>query len=193
VYIASVNPGKDIPREKLRPLRRSEYDQLVRLGAFQHEHIELLYGQLVQRCPQSGTHSEVLRRLTMLLTPTLVGRALVQILLPIAASDESEPQPDVAIVPPGTYAPDHPSHALLVIEVADSSLRYDREVKSKLYAAAGIPEYWIVDLQHRRVEVYRDPLDGVYTRLTPFTEHDRLRPAAFPDIELHVADLLPPA
>lgn len=188
-----MHHAQDIPSEKLRPLRRSEYDQLVNLGVFRDERVELLYGRLVWMSPPGGDHSESVRRLTMSLVPPLVGRALVQVQSPIATSDESEPQPDVAIVPPGTYAPDHPSHALLVIEVADSSLRYDREVKSKLYAAAGIPEYWIIDLQHRRVEVYRDPLDGVYTRLTPFTEQDRLCPAAFPHIELRVADLLPPA
>jgi Uma2 family endonuclease len=178
--------------ETVRPLSRSEYDRMVSLGFFENERVELLDGMLVAMSPQSARHATVVSRLNMLLTPALVGRAEVRVQSPFAASDDSEPEPDVAVIPTGDYVKDHPSHALLVIEVADSSLRKDRLVKLGLYAAAGTPEYWIVDLQSDVVLVHRDPREGGYAQATRHGSGERLALLSFPDISIPTSELLPP-
>src|SRR5688572_6382760 len=147
---------------ELRPLRREEYDRLVDLGTFEGEHVELLYGRLVQMAPQREEHAGSLVRLTSLLVRQLGDRAQVRVQLPFVAPDESEPEPDVAVVPPGDPFGGHPDRALLTIEVSKTSQEKDRGPKGALYAAAGVPEFWLVDVAHRRVERYRRPLDGRY-------------------------------
>ncbi|HEY3352927.1 MAG TPA: Uma2 family endonuclease [Polyangia bacterium] len=179
--------------EKLRPLRRPEYDRLVALGCFEDERVELLRGVLVAMSPQGALHAEVIRRLVRLLAAALRDRGLLQVQSPLALGDDSEPEPDLAVVPPGDYAEAHPSEALLVIEVADSSLRKDRAIKAGLYAAARIPEYWLVNLDERTVEVYRVPAAGAYGSTTSAGRDAVLRPVALPDVELAVADFLPAA
>jgi len=93
-------------------------------------------------------------------------------MLVVAAGDDSEPQPDVAVVPKGDYRAAHPAHALLLIEVADSSLKKDRTVKARLYAERGVPEYWIVDLRGGVIEVHSDVVNGAYARITPYRTGD---------------------
>jgi Uma2 family endonuclease len=176
----------------VRPLERSWYDRLVDLGAFRDERVELLEGRIVMMSPQGRPHARAVRRLTMLLAPALAGRAEVLVQLPIAASDYSEPEPDVAVVPPGEYLDDHPRRALLVIEVAESSLEVDR-LKARVYAESNVDEYWIVNLPGRVVEVHREPRGGAYATVTHHREGEVLRPLEFPDVGVPVANLLPPA
>ena len=183
-----LDPGLIAP-EKLRPLKRVEYDRMVELGLFADERVELLRGALVQMTPQGSHHAEVVRRLTRLFVPAIGDRAVACIQMPLAVSEDSEPEPDFAIVPPGDYSQAHPTTALLVIEVADSSRRKDREIKSALYAAARIPEYWLVDQVERVVEVRTQPARGRYRSMVTFARRS-LRPRAFPEIEVRVADLL---
>jgi Uma2 family endonuclease len=175
--------------ERPRPLRRAEYERLVALGAFEDERVELLHGVLVDMSPNKPGHVSPIDRLTMILVPALVGRAIVRVQSPMAAGDESEPEPDLAVVPPGDYRQEHPAHALLVIEVALSSLNKDRHVKAPLYAASGFLEYWIVDVAGQAVEVHAAPADGVYARVTRHGAGDTLRPAAFPDLAVRVGDV----
>lgn len=181
---------QDIAPEKLRPLRRAEYERLVELGFLGDERVELIHGALVEMSPQGARHAEVIRRLNRMLVRGVGDRAIVQVQAPLAVSEESEPEPDVAVLAPGDYSRSHPRTALLVVEVAESSARKDRLVKSDLYAAAGIPEYWLVDLEGEAVEVRTDPVQGRYTRLTTHTS-GTLRPAQLPDIAVAVSDLLP--
>jgi Uma2 family endonuclease len=183
---------EQLERERLRPLRRGEYDRLVALGCFEDERLELLHGMLVAMSPQSALHAEVIHRIARLLWAALADRAVVRLQTPLAVSEDSEPEPDVAVVPPGDYSAAHPDRALLVVEVADSSIRTDRLVKSGLYAEAGIPEYWLVDLDERVVEVSRDPAGGRYGSSQRVGREETLRPLALGDVELHVADFLPP-
>ena len=110
-----------------------------------------------------------------------------------AASDISEPQPDILIVPNGNYWAEHPTHALLVVEVAQSSLSRDRGLKLELYGLAEVDEYWIVDLVHGCVEVYRDRLDGRWETLTTHRRGEHIAMAAFPDVAIAVDEILPPA
>lgn len=177
--------------ERVRPLRRNEYDRLVELGCFDNEKVELLGGTLVAMSPQGTAHAYAVQQLTMLLVPALAGRALVRAQSPLALGDESEPEPDIAVVPRHDYSRAHPSQALLVIEIADSSLRMDRLVKTALYARAGVPEYWIVNLAERAVEVHRGPQGDGYARVSKHHAREVLRPEAFADVEVPIADVLP--
>jgi Uma2 family endonuclease len=189
VYFPAMNEHSQLAPERTRPLRRSEYDRLVELGAFEDERVELLRGVLFEMSPHGTRHAEAIRRLTRLLSAAIGSRALVQTQLPLALLDHSEPEPDLAVVPPGDYSAAHPTTALLVVEVGETSLRKDREVKAALYAEAGIPEYWLVDLATRAVEVRTEPRHGAYSRLETLTGGS-LRPGAFPDVEVPVAPLL---
>lgn len=173
-----------------RPLRRVEYDQLVALGTFDGERIELINGELRQMSPIGPPHASTVDRLTMLLVPALVGRAMVRVQGSFAAGDLSEPEPDFSILPLGNRDDAHPDVAHLIIEVAQSSLRYDRGEKAELYAERGVPEYWIVNLVDRVVEVLREPQDGRYEARVTRAKGERLQLLAFPDVELAVDDFL---
>jgi Uma2 family endonuclease len=120
------------------------------------------------------------------------GRAEIGIQLPFAASDDSEPEPDVYLVPPGDYLDDHPHQAFLIIEVADSSLRFDLRVKAELYARSQVTEYWVVDLAAGVVRVHRDPAGGLYGTVTSVARDGAITLAAFADVTVRVDDLLPP-
>jgi Uma2 family endonuclease len=176
-----------------RPLRRTEYDKLVALGVFQGERIELLDGRLVRMSPIGPPHSSAVDELTERCVRQLSGRARVRVQSPFAALDVSEPEPDIAIVPLGRYSEEHPRRAELIIEVAESSLAYDRGSKLRVYAECGVPEYWIVNLIDRCIEVYRKPGSGRYWHVQQFGADASVSPEAFPDFELRVADVLPPA
>ena len=174
----------------LRLLSRSEYDRLVELGMFAEERVELLYGVVVRMSPHGPDHDTTLERLTELLVPALQGRARVRIQCAFAASDASEPEPDVAVVPLGDYRRAHPSRADLLVEVAGSSLARDRGSKQRLYAASGVPEYWIVNLVDRTVEVRTDPSPEGYRNVRVVRAHESLAPQAFPDLLIAVSSLL---
>jgi Uma2 family endonuclease len=179
--------------ERIRPLKRSEYDRLVQLGCFEDEKIELLNGMLVAMSPQGSGHSQAIQRLTELFVRGVGDRAAVRCQLPLGASDDSEPEPDIAVVPRRDYFDDHPTTAHLIVEVANSSLQKDRLLKGALYARAGIPEYWIVNVPDRLVEVYRSPRDGEYRSVTSHGRAELIHPMAFADLEIAVADLFPRA
>lgn len=163
IQVMSSSPvARVVGPDQIRPLRRVEYDQLVALGAFAGERLELLAGALVAISPQHAPHAATIARLTKLLVRRVSEDYDLRFQLPLAIADDSEPEPDAAIVPAGDYQRAHPTTALLVIEVADSSLVRDRR-KAERYGAAGVPECWIVDLAARAVEVYSGPTSGGYT------------------------------
>lgn len=176
--------------EVIRPLRRVEYDQLVKLGAFEDERIELLEGALVAMSPIGPPHDSTVQRLTRLLVLALEGRAGVRCQSSFAASEISEPEPDFTVVPLGDYDLDHPAEAYLIIEVAESSLAKDRGKKLRLYANCAIPEYWVVNLPERCIEVYTEPLPGAYARTERYERGQSIRLVAFPDIAFAVSDIL---
>lgn len=177
--------------ETVRPLRRAEYDRLVELGLFDDdERIELLRGALVTMSPQGAPHADAGARLTELLIRALGDRAHVRCQMPFAATEDSEPEPDIAVYPPGDYRSAHPHDARLVIEIADSSLRKDRIIKSEIYAEAGVPEYWLINLITQVVEVRTHPQDGRYVELQTVSRGEAIRPVAYPDVEIRVADFL---
>jgi Uma2 family endonuclease len=173
-----------------RPLRRAEYDQLVELGAFQNERIELLDGLLVPMSPIGPPHCSSVQKLSELLLPPLLGRATVWVQSPFAAHELSEPEPDLVVTPLGDYETVHPSEALLVIEVAESSLRQDRGLKRRLYATCGVPEYWIVNLVDRRVEVNTDPRGDTYGVCRAYAPGESIQLLSFPDLSIAVSDVI---
>jgi Uma2 family endonuclease len=177
--------------ERIRPIRRVEYDRMVEMGLFVDERVELLAGVLVEMSPQGTRHAEAVRRLSELFMVELKGRARISIQLPLALGDVSEPEPDLAVVPVGDYSRAHPSAALLVVEVADSSVTKDRRIKAPLYAALGVPEYWIVNLDGDVVEVLRDPAAVGFATVTTHPRGATLSPLAFPDLVVAVTDILP--
>jgi Uma2 family endonuclease len=148
-----------LPRRKFT---REEYYRLAEAGILrEEERTELIEGEIVTMVPIGPEHvaqtTELRERIQR-----LFGKGYhVREQSPLAL-DESEPMPDLAVVKgkPADYKHAHPTYAVLVIEVAQSSLPYDRTVKTSLYAKAGIPEYWIVDLEHRQLEVYREPIES---------------------------------
>jgi Uma2 family endonuclease len=185
---------------RTRRWTRVEYERLVTLGVFQPgERLELLDGLLVLREPQGSRHAAAVRRVLAALRRVLGDAWQIDSQLPIALDPDSEPEPDVAVVPrdPDAYRSAHPSHAVLVVEVADTSYRIDREHKAGLYARAGIPDYWIVDLARDTLEVHRDPgaaLDAPYGWRYRSTEilgpPASIAPLAAPGSGVAVADLL---
>jgi Uma2 family endonuclease len=177
---------------RARPIKRVEYERMVEAGLFRGERLELWKGVLVPMAPQYSPHASTVQALTHAFVVALVParRASVRVQLPIALSDDSEPEPDVAIVPWGDYCDAHPTTAHLIIEVAESSLKDDRGFKSEEYAKAGIPEYWIVNLQDRVVEVHRSPGRDNYRTQETKAIDARLSPLAFPDVDVAVSDII---
>lgn len=179
----------ELAREPIRRLSRHEYDRLVELGMFEDERLELLRGVLVSMSPQNWPHATMVAWLGRRLTLDLGELFMVRQQLPFAATEDSEPEPDLTVNHDEPGRRSHPSIALLVVEVADSSLHRDRRVKTPIYAEAGVPEYWIVDIEGRSVDVLTDPEREGYRSTQRLGCGDLLRPISLPRIEIAVADL----
>lgn len=175
-----------------RPLKRVEFQRLASEGFFDDERVELLFGVVVAMAPTKPPHSESTDRVGDLIRERLAKRARVRVQGPFAASDISQPQPDVFVMPNGEYWDDHPDHAFLIVEVSRSSLRQDRGLKAKLYGLAHVDEYWIVNQVDSVVEVYRDAYDGEWRSKQTFARGATIQLLAFPDVSIAVDDILPP-
>jgi Uma2 family endonuclease len=157
-----------MPVEVLK--HRFTVDEFHRLGEAgilsRDDRVELIDGEIVHMTPIGPRHASCVRRLIALLSPSAAGRAIVDAQDPLRLGQHDEPQPDVVLLGPRPdfYRDAHPGPAdtLLVIEVADASITYDRTVKLLRYASAGVPEVWIVNLSDDRIEVYRQAAGGVY-------------------------------
>jgi len=171
-----------------------EYHRLLEVGVIQKdEHVQLIEGMIVQTAPPKAGHATVLERLSRTLVKALAGRYRIRTQLPLTFID-SEPEPDVAVAAPlaaDETAENHPRGALLVVEVSEGSVAYDRSVKARIYARAGIPEYWIVNVKDGTVEISRDPQPASGRYLTGLTAKagDTLTLASVPDLSVPVAAL----
>jgi len=173
-----------------------EYFGLVEKGLLQAgDHVELLEGVIVAMSPQNPAHATATTMASRALSRALRGRGVVRVQLPLVLSKRSVPEPDVALVEgmPEDYLDEHPRSALLVIEVADSSLAQDRLSKSRIYAAAEIPEYWLVNLRDMWVETFRDPSRSIrsYRTVARAAANSVLELAALPGVRVRARDLLP--
>lgn len=175
---------------RIRPLLRKEFDFLVGEGFFEGERIELLCGALIQMSPQKPLHAAAIERLTELFVPLALGRASVRIQLPFAATVDSEPEPDFALVPKRSHAVEHPAEAFLVIEVSLTTPEKDLGIKAALYAAAGVTEYWVLDLPKSSIHVHRKPSSSGYGEVRVVRPGERLTLVAFPDLEIEVDALV---
>lgn len=173
---------------------RDEYDRLIAAGAFHAgTRAQLVQGEIVEMTPQSAAHATALRRLQKTLDAVFGEGYDVRPQLPLALGEQSEPEPDVAVVPGslGDYRARHPSTAALVVEVADTTLHFDRSRKQEMYAQAQIPEYWIINLVDGVLEVYRDPQGSAYRTVLRLNPGETITPLAAPAAPLKISDLLP--
>ena len=173
---------------------REAYDRAIEAGVFGPEdHIELIAGQIVAMTPQGSRHAVACVLAGKALERAFGGACHVRPQLPLAVGDDSEPEPDLAVVEGNArdYLDAHPAAALLVVEVSDDSLPRDRTVKQRLYARHGIPEYWIVALPDARLEVHRDPAGNGYRTVTRHGTGETVTPLARPAAAVAVDDLLP--
>lgn len=187
-----TTPTDVIESERIRPLKRVEYEHLATQGYFDDERVELLFGVVVAMAPIDPSHAESTDEVRTALARALGDRARVMGQRPFAASEISEPEPDVFVVPGGQYWKAHPERAYLVVEVARSSLRDDRVVKALLYGLSSVDEYWIVAVDEGFVEVYREPHSGGWQTKSTYQRGEVLSMSAFPDVKIAVSDLLPP-
>lgn len=179
---------------------RDEYYKMAEVGLFQGKHVELIEGQVIEMSPMGSLHATAV---------ALVGRALEQGFgpgffarwqMPLNAGSKSEPEPDIAIIEGNIrqFKNAHPQTAALVVEVAETSLAYDRTDKASLYARMGIPEYWIVNLIDRQLEVRRSPVANEpqpfgfgYSEMIILTEDQHVSPLEKPALEIAISDILP--
>lgn len=180
-----------VPRHRLT---LDDYHRLAGAGILgEDDRVELLEGQLVDMSPIGPRHALVVDALAELLITAIAGRAGVRVQNPIELDDRSEPQPDIAVVrrPWRGYPNTHPrpSDILLLIEVADTSLETDSGAKQELYARAGIPEFWLVDLTTDTVVIHRDPRGGRYASLTKLASSGELEVKGLPGVTIKVASL----
>jgi Uma2 family endonuclease len=173
---------------------REEYERLVEAGAFEGWKIELVDGVLYDMMAQGPAHSSAVQKLLRELLVLVPGKNLsVRPQMPLAVSDDSLPKPDIAVVPadPDDYARFNPAEAVLVVEVAQSSLHYDRSVKQEVYSHAGIPEYWILNLASWQLEVCRDPAGNRYGSRTVLALADEVSPLFALEASIRIAKLFP--
>lgn len=173
----------------------ARYDQMIAAGVFdEDERLELLGGEIIEMSPIGIKHAMCVNRINQVLTLRLGTRAIVSVQNPINLDRHSEPQPDVAVLQPREdfYAGGHPEpeDILLLIEVADSSLEYDRQMKLPRYAQAGIAEVWLADVEANVVTVYRQPTPQGYVWQQTYQRDEAWTLLAFPEVTVTAVDLL---
>ena len=180
-------------------LRRSftveEYYRMAQAGILtEDDRVELIEGEIIKMTPVGSRHAACVDRLTHLFSARVLGRAIVRVQNPIRLSERSEPQPDLALLRfrPDFYASSHPGpqDVFLVVEVAETSVDLDREIKLPLYARSGIAEAWLVDLAGEQLEVHRHPTRQGYGEVQRVGRGARVRSQALPDLDLSVDEIL---
>jgi Uma2 family endonuclease len=187
-----------LPAQDTRPRHRwtvADYHKMGKVGLLsQDARVELIDGEIVEMAPIGSQHAGQVNHLVGLLWNRLYGKAVITGQNPVLLGDYGEPQPDIAVLRwrDDYYKSAHPKpeDILLLIEVADTTARYDREVKVPLYARHNILEVWLLDLPQQHLEVYRDPADGKYTQVSCHRT-GLLSPRQFPEAVVELADLFP--
>jgi Uma2 family endonuclease len=186
---------------EVRRWTREEYEKMIEAGIFTPgNRVELIDGEIFNMTPQKRRHAAAIRAAEEALRSAFRSGHDVQSQLPLSLGPCSEPEPDLSVVR-GTwsdYRDAHPSSAVLVVEISDASLEYDRNRKGSLYASAGIADYWIVNLVEERIEIYREPapsseaLHGwAYRAVQHLSAGEKIIPLAAPDAKINISDLLP--
>jgi Uma2 family endonuclease len=172
-----------------------EYYQMAEAGILRPEdRVELIDGEIIQLSPIGHRHAGSVNRLNHLFAVSFSGRAVLSVQNPIQLNNYTEPEPDIVLLKPRVdyYASKKvwAEDALLIVEVADTTLRYDRDIKVPRYAAAGIPEVWIENLSDDEFLVYRNPTGESYAVSIILHRGDSVSPVAFPDALFRIEDLL---
>jgi Uma2 family endonuclease len=172
-----------------------EYYRMYEAGIFsQDDRVELIDGEIVEMSPIGSNHAACVLRLNALLNRLIGARAFVSVQSPVRLGKRTEPEPDIALLAPRDdyYASGHPEPAdlLLIIEVADTSLSYDLDMKAPRYARAGIAEYWLVDLPGEAIEVYSEPGKSRYQQATRFERGETIASQTLPGLTLDVNAIL---
>ena len=182
-----------VPTRRL--FTRDEYHRMGETGIFsEKDRVELIRGEIVEMSPPGRRHRAFVDNLNGLLAVRLAGRAIVSVQNPVALTDDTEPQPDLQVLRrrsiPYKDREAWADDVLLLVEIADRSLAYDRTTKLRIYAEAGIPEYWVVDCAAEAIEVYRRPVGDRYGDVSRVADAaDATTPQAFPDISLPLAEI----
>jgi Uma2 family endonuclease len=181
---------------QLRLWTVEDYHQMAEIGIFKpDERVELLEGMILTINAKGTAHRSALGITDHLLKSRLEKRAWVAIQDPVKLNNRSEPEPDIAVVKidPLNYADHHPtpSEVYLIIEVADSSFKFDTEVKAKAYAQAGIKDYWVLDVINRQLWIFRNPTQAGYQNIVSFPENEIVSPLEFLDLQILISDMLP--
>jgi Uma2 family endonuclease len=177
-----------------RLFTREEFQQMADAGIFKPtDRLELIRGEIVEMTGPGRRHRAFVDNLTELLVLRLAGRAIVSVQNPLALDDYSQPQPDLKVIRrrsvPYKEREAFAEDTLLVIEVSDTSLRYDRSTKLALYAEFGIPEYWVIDCNAESIEIHRSPDGGRYREVTLVSGDATVTLQAFPDVTLPLAEI----
>ena len=186
------------PQLNILPQRRwtvDEYHRMIAAGILTaNDRVELLDGYIIEMVPQEPPHASTTSSFGNDFVVLFAGKAWVRQQLPITIAPDSEPEPDIAVVKidPRRYRDRHPipEEVYLLVEVADSTLSYDRTRKTKIYAQAGIPEYWVIHVKQRQVLVFRDPQGDRYQVEQVFGVGDAIAPVAFPAVVVELSNLL---
>jgi Uma2 family endonuclease len=170
------------------------YQKMVATGVLtKYDRIELIEGEMLNMAPIGPKHATVADRLARLFMLAVHDAAIVSCGRPVNLGDFSDPQPDVMLLKPrlDDYSNSHPNAAdvLLLIEVSDSTLTFDQSTKLSLYARYGVSEYWVVDVEGKRIVVYREPAAKCYVRKLEFSAPNAISPQAFPDVEVAVREI----
>ena len=193
---ATADTAAGLTREK-RKFTVAEYYRMAEVGILgRDERVELIEGEIIVMAPMGERHANGVRRIDRVLHRALGDAAIISVQCPLRLDDYSEPEPDIALLRlrEDEYLDSHPGPAdtLVAVEVSDSSLAFDLGDKARRYAAAGIPEMWVMNLPGDCIDRLDQPGPSGYARHTVFRRGDKIRPAALPDLEFAVADLLPP-
>jgi len=172
---------------------REQYEQMIEAGILdEDDHVELIEGEIVTMSPRKGPHSTAVMLLLDALRAAYPKGFIVRPQLPLALDPDSEPEPDIAVVSgqPRDYRDAHPTTAILLVEVADTTLAQDRTQKVRLYARHGIPEYWILNVVDECLEVYRNPAGDTYQTKITLRRGDTVAPPEG-DSPVQVDDIIP--
>jgi Uma2 family endonuclease len=181
------------PLPSARNFSRREYEKMIDAGILhEDERVQLVAGRIVEMSPEGPLHAGTIDLCAEALRRVFGPDHTVRVQHPLAVDPDGEPEPDLAVVRggPRAHLDDHPHEAALIVEVAGASLAYDRSEKARLYARAGFPEYWIVNLAAQLVEIHRDPSPEGYQRVTSFGRDAVISPLAA-SANIAVCDLLP--
>jgi Uma2 family endonuclease len=191
-----------LAESRIHTFTREEYYAMWRAEVFCDKCVELIEGCVIDMGPMGSLHGTAIALVECALRETFSpSRFFIRIQCPLAVSDISEPEPDIAVIAGAIrdYVAEHPKTAVLVVEVSDTTLGYDRTVKANLYAKAGIPEYWVLNIAEKRLEAYRTPASAPqetfgfhYADKSVFGAGDRVRPLlASSEASVDVSELLP--